>query len=203
MSTQLENWSSGFGRAYTERNVIDWRARLPAFRTMLSNLSLPRVLEVGCNRGHNLLTLAELLGGQSEVVGVEPNPYAVEIARASTTKVCVMRGDIFDLPFKTASFDLVFTVGVLIHIPLDSIRAAIKEMARVSRRYLLAVEYFAEQETPISYRGRTDLLWKRNFLRHFQEHIPGIALARSGYWGPERGFDRVHWWLLEQPGDVA
>lgn len=203
MSTQLENWSSDFGREYTNRNVIDWHARLPAFRTMLSGLNVTRVLEVGCNRGHNLLALSELLGGDGEIVGVEPNLYAVELARTSSSKVAVLRGNIFDLPFKAGSFDLVFTVGVLIHIPLESLQAAMLELARVSSRYLLAAEYFAEQETAISYRGSSDLLWKRDFLGHFQSCLPKINLLRSGYWGPEDGFDRVHWWLFEQPRSKA
>jgi pseudaminic acid biosynthesis-associated methylase len=199
MNTQLDNWSSEFGRAYTERNVIDWHARLPAFQSVLAGLSVSRVLEVGCNRGHNLLALAESLGKDTEIVGIEPNAYAVEIARAASPKVAVLRGNIFDLPFRDAYFDLVFTVGVLIHIPANCLRQAIEELARVSGRYLLAAEYFAEQETAIPYRGRTDLLWKRNFPRHFEQSLPGIRQLRSGYWGPEDGFDRVHWWLIEKP----
>jgi pseudaminic acid biosynthesis-associated methylase len=198
MSTQLQRWSTEFGREYTNRNVIDWHTRLPAFRTMLSGLPIQRALEVGCNRGHNLLALSELLGEQGEVVGVEPNAYAVEIARQSSSKVAVLRGNITELPFRTGYFDLVFTVGVLIHVPLESLQAAILELARASSRYLLAAEYFAEQETTISYRGSNELLWKRNFPGYFQGLLPGINLSRSGYLAPEEGFDRVHWWLFEQ-----
>jgi len=203
MGTQLEQWGGEFGRAYTDRNVVDWRVRLPAFRTMLADLNVARVLEVGCNRGHNLLALSELLGADREVVGVEPNPYAVEIARASSPRVAVLRGTIFDLPFPAGHFDVAFTVGVLIHIPADCLPAAIRELARVSGRYVLAVEYFAEQETVVPYRGHQDLLWRRNFLRHFQECLPAHRLLRSGYWGLADGFDRTHWWLLEQPGRTA
>ena len=203
MKAQLESWGGEFGRLYTDRNILDWRTRLPAFRTMLSGLRLARILEVGCNRGHNLLALSELLGEESEVIGIEPNRYALEIARSASPKVTAMCGNIFDLPFKSGYFDLVFTVGVLIHIPLDSLHAAMRELARVSGRYLLAVEYFAEQETRIPYRGHIDLLWKRNFLFHFQQCLSGLALLRKGYWGPEDGFDRDHWWLFEQPRSKA
>lgn len=198
MRPQLEHWGGEFGRAYTDRNVIDWRVRLPAFRTMLSGLNVARVLEVGCNRGHNLLALSELLGEETEVVGVEPNRYALEIARSSSPRVAVLRGTIFDLPFRAGHFDLAFTVGVLIHIPLDSLPAAMRELARVSARFVLAVEYFAEEETVVPYHGHQDLLWRRNFLRHFQECLPGHRLLRSGYWELADGFDRTHWWLLEQ-----
>jgi protein-L-isoaspartate O-methyltransferase len=73
MMDQLRIWEGEFGKDYTDGNVIDWRTRLRAFRQMLDGLPIKRVLEVGCNRGHNLVCLAELLGEESEVVGVEPN----------------------------------------------------------------------------------------------------------------------------------
>lgn len=203
MNTQLEQWTSEFGRAYTDRNTLDWHVRVSAFRTMLEGLPLSRVLEVGCNRGHNLLALSNLLERDAEIVGIEPNSYAVQIARASSTHAAVLRGNIFSLPFRTGYFDLAFTVGVLIHVPLDSLPAAICELSRVSSRFLLAAEYFAGQETAVPYRGQTDLLWKRNFLQHFEGCVPSARLLRSGFWGPEDGFDRVHWWLLEHSGNQA
>ena len=198
MTQQLNAWQGEFGTTYTDRNVVDWRVRLPAFREMLDGLSLRQVLEVGCNRGHNLVLLAELLGESCDVLGVEPNRYALELARQATSKAGVLHGDAFDLPFKDACVDLVFTAGVLIHIGPAELPAALAEMVRVSRRYLLSIEYFAEEETPVTYRGQEGLLWKRDFLGSFQAQFPDIRLLRQGYWGPESGFDRTHWWLMEK-----
>jgi pseudaminic acid biosynthesis-associated methylase len=198
MMDQLRIWEGEFGKDYTDRNVIDWRTRLRAFRQMLDGLPIKRVLEVGCNRGHNLVCLAELLGEESEVVGVEPNRYALELARASSVKVGVLYGHAFDLPFKDGYFDLMFTAGVLIHIPLGDLPLALSEIYRVSKRYILAIEYFAQEETAVCYRGHDNLLWKRDFLQHYRSQFPDLALIRSGYWGPEDGFDRTHWWLLEK-----
>jgi pseudaminic acid biosynthesis-associated methylase len=198
MTTQRETWEGGFGNAYTERNVIDWHVRLPAFRYMLEGLSIRRLLEVGCNRGHNLLALAEILGTETEVVGIEPNRNALEHAQEASTQIAALYGYAQDIPFKDGYFDLVFTAGVLIHIPPADLGGVLTEICRVSRQYVLAIEYFSEKETAIPYRGHDDLLWKRNFLLHYQTRCPGLALVRSGYWGPEHGFDRVHWWLLEK-----
>ena len=192
MAHQLSVWGDEFGKAYTDRNVIDWRTRLPAFQQMLDELPIKRVLEVGCNRGHNLVALAELLGEDTEVVGVEPNQYALELARASSVKVAALHGHAFDLPFKDGYFDLVFTAGVLIHIPLADLPTALTEIYRVSKRYILAIEYFAEEETVIHYRDHDDLLWKRDFLKHYRTQFPDLTLLHSGYWGPEDGFDRTH-----------
>ena len=198
MTIQREVWEGEFGNAYTDRNVIDWRMRLPAFRQVLEGLPIRRILEVGCNRGHNLLALTDILGTEAEIVGLEPNHHALEQARAVSTQVAALYGCAQDIPFKNEYFDLVFTAGVLIHIPLVDLGAVLAEICRVSRRYILCIEYFAEEDTAIPYRGHDDLLWKRNFLRHYQTQCPELTLIRSGYWGPEHGFDRVHWWLLEK-----
>jgi pseudaminic acid biosynthesis-associated methylase len=200
MTPQREVWEGEFGNAYTDRNVIDWHLRLPAFRHMLEGLSIRRLLEVGCNRGHNLLALAEILGIEAEIVGIEPNHYALEHARAASPHIAALYGYAQDIPFKNGYFDLVFTAGVLIHIPLADLAGVLAEMCRVSRRYVLSIEYFAEEDTAIPYRGHDDLLWKRNFLLHYQNHCPELALIRSGYWEADSGFDRVHWWLLEKTG---
>jgi pseudaminic acid biosynthesis-associated methylase len=198
MVNPLEIWEGEFGKAYTDRNEIDWHTRLPAFQQMLDGLLIKRVLEVGCNRGHNLICLARILGEGSDIVGVEPNRYALEIARASSVNVGVLYGHAFDLPFKDGYFDLVFTARVLIHIPLGDLPLALSEIYRVSKRYILAIEYFAQEETVVHYRGYDNLLWKRDFLRHYQSQFPELTLVRSGFLTSEDGFDKTHWWLLEK-----
>lgn len=199
VTQQLQVWQGEFGRAYTDRNPVDWRTRFPAFQRMLEGLPITSVLEVGCNRGHNLRAVAELLGEHREIVGIEPNTYARQLARATYPEAGILSGHAFDLPFKDAYFDLVFTAGVLIHIPLDDLPLALAEIHRVSRRYMLAVEYFAEEETVIHYRGYDDLLWKRDFRKHYQTQWPDLRVMRCGYWERQHGFERTHWWLFEKP----
>lgn len=194
MTSQVRIWEGKFGDAYTDRNVLDYRTRLPAFRSMVSELSIERVLEVGCNRGHNLATLTRILGDECEVIGVEPNQHALGLARTLRN----LRGHASNLPFKDDYFDLVFTANVLIHIPLPDLAGTLAEIYRVSKRYILAIEYFAKEETAIFYRGHGDLLWKRDFLMHYQKQFPNLTLICAGYWGPEAGFDRSHWWLFEK-----
>ena len=198
MTQQLDTWRGDFGQAYTDRNQIDWHSRLPGFREVLSGLTLPRVVEVGCNRGHNLIALAELLGESSEIVGIEPNRYARELARQASPKFGVLEGNGSELPFRDGYADLVFTAGVLIHVPPAVLPGVLREIARVSRRYVLALEYFSEQPEEVPYRGLTEHLWKRNFLADYQAVAPELKLVRSGYFGPEQGFDRTTWWLLEK-----
>lgn len=196
--SQLDTWQGEFGNQYTDRNTIDWHKRLPAFQRILSGLPLKRVLEVGCNRGHNLLCISKLLGEASEVIGVEPNAYAAKLARSLDPNISVIRGDAYAIPFVSGYFDLAFTAGVLIHVPDERLGEAIREIARVTRKYVLAIEYFSEHDTEIAYRNNHELLWKRDFLRHYQESLPNLSLVNSGYLDSTEGFDRCHWWLLEK-----
>lgn len=198
MIEQLNTWQGDFGKAYTDRNAVEWKKRQPAFQNMIGDLDIHKILEVGCNRGHNLITLSQIIQNNPELVGLEPNPYALDIARQTSTQIGVLQGNAYDQPFKDDYFDLVFTANVLIHIPLENLSAVLGEIYRVSKRYILAVEYYAEEETVIHYRGHDNLLWKRNFLKHYQDQFPTLKLVKSGYWSDEDGFDRSHWWLLEK-----
>jgi pseudaminic acid biosynthesis-associated methylase len=200
MTRQLHQWESDFGKEYTERNVVEWQNRMPAFQKMLMGIDPSRLLEVGCNRGHNLIALSNFLH-ESEIIGVEPNPYAVKIAQSSSEKITVIPGSIFDLPFSNEYFDLVFTSGVLIHIALDNLPRALSEVHRVSKKYILAIEYFAEKETVVEYRGRDNMLWKRNFLKHYQDQFPGLKLVREGYWEADHHYLETSWWLMEKQSE--
>jgi pseudaminic acid biosynthesis-associated methylase len=195
---ELETWKGDFGDQYTLRNPVDWRSRVDGFRMILSGLTIGRVLEIGCNRGHNLVAFSEILGPRVELVGVEPNLSALHLARRSTVQAGFLSGTLYDLPFKGGYFDLVFTCGVLIHVPDEKLPTALLEMDRVTSRYLLMIEYFSEQDEGLVYRGESGLLWKRDFPRHLSKVCKGLTLARQGYLRPEEGFDRAHWWLMSR-----
>lgn len=195
--SQLDRWAGGFGRAYTDRNVVDWRVRVPAFRTMLGGLPLASVLEVGCNRGHNLVAIADATG--AAVTGLEPNEYALELARQAAPSANVVAGVASDLPFPDGTFDCVLTAGVLIHVPPDELDRVLIEIVRVARRYVLAVEYHAERDETIVYRGNHDMLWKRDFRSHYMRVAPDLTVLRDGFWGAQDGFDDARWWLFERP----
>jgi SAM-dependent methyltransferase len=74
------------------------------------------VLEAGCGSGRNLVASAK--AGAAEVIGLDFSD-SVKLAYAKTKgyeNIHVVRGDILKPPFKTA-FDLIFSVGVLHHLP--------------------------------------------------------------------------------------
>ena len=191
---QLEHWKRSFGDNYTECNQVDWRTRQSALSEIFAPLAPGSVLEVGCNRGHNLRALREILP-DATLCGVEPNASARHCAREVAPSCVVLPGDVFNLPCADGAFDCVFTAGVLIHIALRDLPRALGEIHRVARNHVLAIEYFSENETSIRYRDRSDLLWKRDFRRHYEESFGGLELLRDGYLDGDSGFDRCHWWL--------
>ncbi len=198
-SEQLHAWSGAFGDAYTERCAIDWRSRQQAWQRMLEGLNIASVLEVGCNRAHNLTCIQHVLANGSFAVGVEVNDRAARHAAGAVSQARIVRGAAPNLPFLDHSFDLVFTAGVLIHIPESALRDVLQSIGRLSRHYVLAIEYHAEEDHSILYRGHEQLLWKRNFRGHYSSEFPHWKILREGFWEKADGFDRTHWHLFEKP----
>lgn len=187
----LDQWRGTFGDAYTDRNRPTWESRRMAWSRMLDGLQLTSILEVGSNRGVNLEAIAHVRP-KVQLHGLEPNEHA----RLEAT-VPTWNGTAQAIPFQDRNFDLVFTSGLLIHIPPEDLGTVLGEIVRVSRRYVLAIEYHADRETPLLYRGQPGLLWKRNYLHEYLSRFP-LRLVRSGYWSPREGFDRCHWYLMEK-----
>ena len=89
-----------------------------------------RVLEVGCGTG----AVAEALAARTdttEVIGIDPSPEFIEIARSRDTDAEFRLGDALALDFDVGSFDVVVFHTVLAHIPQPDL--AIAEAVRVLR----------------------------------------------------------------------
>jgi len=150
---QLERWQGRFGDDYSKRNDYDPKLRLEAFKALIPN-GVRSVLEVGCNIGNNLETISAL--GIPTVVGIEPNVKAARIGKERGRTIII--GEALNLPIEGSTYDLVFTAGVLMHIP--DYRDAMREIWRVTRKYALAIEYMGDGES-ITYHGNDDMLWRR------------------------------------------
>jgi pseudaminic acid biosynthesis-associated methylase len=193
---QLALWRSEFGRDYTNRNDRDKPERVTAWRRLLDGIELSRVLEVGCNVGWNLVYLERI--GVRELYGIDPQPIAVERARHRRPAFNVLHGTAFELPFRDGYFDLAFTSGVLIHIAPDSLGGALDEIARVSRRWIVAIEYDHSSEQEIAYRGHSEALWKRDHGAAWLTRFPQLRQVRRLELGAEDGYDNCTAHLFEK-----
>jgi hypothetical protein len=111
----------------------------------------------------------------------------------------LVRGPARALPFPDRRFDLVFTVGVLIHQPDDDLGTVMDGVVRCSRRYVLAAEYHGDEVSELPYHGRSGALFKRPYGRLYRERHPGLKLVEEGFLDLDAGFDRVTYQLLERP----
>lgn len=186
-NVSLQFWTGQFGKEYTNRNqgfdyVKEWDE-------MMKKCEASTILEIGCNRGMNLEALRSL---GYRVSGVEPSEYARSQAKPS---LVIVNGTAQDLPFEDKKFDLVFTAGVLIHIPFEDLPKIFQEMDRVSKKYILFCEYFAEEEEMVKYRGYDDQLWKRNYKKLFMDRYPNYKLISEGEMPT---MDNSTYWLFEK-----
>jgi pseudaminic acid biosynthesis-associated methylase len=203
---QLQFWRGEFGDAYIERNAATSERivqRTLCFGEILRHLNgerLRSIVEVGANVGLNLRALRSLT--DAELWAVEPNGRARNalVADGVVPRERVADAAAGDLPFQDGAFDLAFTSTVLIHVAEDAIARAIDELYRVSRRYILCIEYFAPVTTEIRYRGHDDLLWKRDYGGLLWDAHADLELVADGFfWKRTTGLDNVNWWLFRKP----
>ena len=122
----------------------DWSPRSETIITMISPWVTQEasILEVGCNVGRNLNHLWN--AGFQNLRGIEISIHAVRRLREaypSLADILVDTGpaEVVLQHYDSDSFDLIFTMAVLEHIHPSSPHI-FGEIARVARRYVLAVE---------------------------------------------------------------
>jgi pseudaminic acid biosynthesis-associated methylase len=187
---QTSRWTGDFGRAYTDRNTLDrgeldslYRTNYGITRSQLNESFLEtiprdtRILEVGCNCGNQLRVLQEM--GFTSLSGAEVQSYALESARARTQGIQLSQASALDLPYEDASFDLVFTSGVLIHISPVDLPAALDEIHRCAKTWIWGLEYYAPEVTEVNYRGHDDLLWKMDYVNRYLDRFGDLELVRE------------------------
>jgi pseudaminic acid biosynthesis-associated methylase len=192
-------WAGEFGDAYVERNRDAAHGREDFWRARIEQADPASVLEVGCNLGGNLRPLAELVGAE-KLAGIDVNETAVKAAREAVPGADIRRASAYEIPFDDASIDLVFTTGVLIHLPPDGVEKAVDEIVRCSSRWILCGEYFAEQEEEVLYRGQEEALFRRDYGGIYQRRHPDLKLVEQGFLSAseESSWDDVTWWLFER-----
>ena len=182
------NWAGKFGDDYTERNstIVD---RQPFFQK-LGRYPIEYALEIGCNIGLNMMAIEAATDIQTQ--GCDINEKALSIAREGNLKVETASG--LDLPYGDKEFDLVFTVGVLIHMSTQDMITMMYEMERVSSKFILMGEYEGN-DTEIEYRGHRGALVKRQYGRIWKSLFP---------WSQHMwkdmvldGFDTVTFWMYD------
>lgn len=188
MTPQVETWSGDFGKKYTDRCFYNLEEREEVHKKyygmtrqelnedFVGNLDRQmRILEVGSNAGYQLRFLQEK--GFAQLYGIELQWYAVEIAKKNSSKINIIQGSAFDIPYKDGFFDMVFTSGVLIHIHPNDVLAAMDEIYRCTHRYIWGYEYFSETYEMVPYRGE-NLCWRGDFAKMYLDRFPDLVKVK-------------------------
>ena len=194
MITTNEFWHGEFGNEYTDRNRVDWLARVPFWTEILAKTGARNILEVGCNVGWNLLAIRTVnphLGTAFNLTGIEINQQSKQQAENLAFQVYAKFPHYY--PIATPKYNLVFTAGLLIHISPEKLEEILQSIIDASSKYVLSIEYFSEQEEEVLYRGHKEKLWKRNYGQLYQDM--GLQLIETG---DAVGFNDCKYWLLKK-----
>jgi ubiquinone/menaquinone biosynthesis C-methylase UbiE len=134
---QLGAWASSYDLVMKVLTM----GRERALRRLEVDLSTAKagdaVLEVGCGTGTLTLAVAEHVGADGEVHGVDIAPEMVRVASRKNTRAgspaTFQVGQIDRLPFPDAKFDVVICSFMIFHMPDDVRRRGLREIARVVR----------------------------------------------------------------------
>jgi SAM-dependent methyltransferase len=130
--SQKEFWSENTNlRAYDHPVVEAFARQRVDFIRGLLDAPIQTSLEVGCGDGFGMYYMQQfghVFGCDISRPMLQRNPLRQSVAEA----------DIYRLPYADKSFDLVYCWEVLHHV--NDIQGAIREMMRISRRFVLLYE---------------------------------------------------------------
>jgi spore coat polysaccharide biosynthesis protein SpsF len=191
-------WAGPLGNAYVDRALSAGNGRSELWLPLMDELGPETVLEVGCGIGQNLRWITQRVEAKS-VTGVDINAKALRLLDRRVPGVRGVNAPARELPLADRSVEFVFTMGVLVHQPEETLDKVMSEMVRVSSRYVFCGEYYDANPVALPYDGNESALFRRDYGGLFLDLFPfELALVRDGHMAPEEGSDHVTWWLFER-----
>jgi pseudaminic acid biosynthesis-associated methylase len=191
-------WAGEFGNAYVDRNLSACDNRGELWLPLMDELRPESVLEVGCNVGGNLQWITQSVDARC-VTGVDINAKALRLLDRRVPGVRAVNAPARAVPLADRSVEFVFTMGVLMHQPAETLDKVMSEMVRVSSRYVFCGEYYDTHTVEASYCGKDGALFRRDYGGLFLDLFPyELSLIREGHLSPDQGRDDLTWWLFER-----
>ena len=200
-NNQEKFWAEKYSDEYIKKNSkFNTELGIEAWIKMLNKTNnIKNLLECGCNIGRNINFINNILPYTEKSV-IEISSQALEIAKINNIIKNSFNGSIINAQFKE-KFDLVFTMGVLIHIHPQDLIKNMKKIFDLSKNYILIGEYFNRTPISLKYQGEDDKLFRNDFGKIFQTNFD-VKLVDYGFlWGhiyDSAGFDDFTWWLFKK-----
>ncbi len=192
--TYAESYINKNNKFNNDRGVIAWRKMLNKCPKKGLN-----ILECGSNIGRNITQIKKLYP-DSKCSIIEISDKAYEICKVNNIIDQSFNGSILDCSFSENQFDIVFTMGVLIHIDPKNLFENISKMVGWSKKYILIGEYFSRTPCRLEYQGENNKLFKRDFGKYFLDNFDGECIDYGFLWSKyfeSAGFDDITWWLFD------
>tara|TARA_E500000178_G_scaffold356396_1_gene433982 strand:+ start:3928 stop:4548 length:621 start_codon:yes stop_codon:yes gene_type:complete len=199
---QEKFWSGEFGTQYSKRNSIEniLPSKIHLFSKIFKNLkNVDSCLELGANIGSNLLAIKKIRP-EIKLKGLEINDMAYESLKDLGICEETFQKSLLDFKKKNIA-DLVFTMGVLIHISPSNLDKAYETLYAASRNYLLLCEYYNPIPMAIDYRGHKNKLFKRDFAGEVLQKYKDIKLVEYGFsYRNDKKYplDDITWFLMKK-----
>jgi ubiquinone/menaquinone biosynthesis C-methylase UbiE len=104
-------------------------------RTEISSIT-----ELGCGIGDFTIDIAKRYPQFKEIIGIDFLDESIELSKRYEKKfenVKFIKKDLLNLPFKDRSFDISICINVIHHIHITDFEKALKELSRISDKYLI------------------------------------------------------------------
>ena len=193
---QENTWKSNFGNQYTERNKMGSRLNITGYDILKNKLHIRSAIEFGCNVGLNLDVL-KIINPNIETFGIEINKKAFDILKK---KHNCENTSILNFKLKK-KYDLALICGVLIHQNPNDLQKIYKKLYEASSKYIYLREYFSDKPVTLKYRGKSDLLFKRDFAFELITKFPKLKLIDYGFhWKHDKlkETDNENWFLFSK-----
>ena len=82
--------------------------------------------------------------GFKKLSGIDIQHDCLQKIKKNFNSINSIEATVYNLPFKSNSFDLVFTNNVLVHIPPKKLKNVLREMYRVSESWIWGSEYYSK-----------------------------------------------------------
>jgi len=129
-------------------------------RDLAVSLRTSSVLEIGCSAGNDL----RLFPKNFDVNGIDQSEFAIKTAQQNLPFFKFKVASASSIPYDDSSIDFVFTRNLLNYIDNSSVEKILVELFRVSKKYVLNVELFSDEEHQID-----DVIpmWGRNMQKRW------------------------------------
>ncbi|WP_319577730.1 class I SAM-dependent methyltransferase [uncultured Desulfobacter sp.] len=120
--------------------------------------------EAGCGFGWNIDRVQKEFPGK-KVGGIDFSLSQLQNSKDYLNRkpIAVVNGDNCKMPYKDDSFDVGFSLGVFMNIHPSKIQSALAEMVRVSKKFIIHIEY---DETHTTEALRDKRKFKTNIISH-------------------------------------